>query len=68
MLSKLTARAEQEFGGEGVLGVRKTEFQAKRGEHGSSHCGSAVMNLTSNHEDLGSIPSLDQWVKDYALL
>ena len=30
----------------------------------SSRCGSAVMNLTSIHEDVGLIPGLDQWAKD----
>ena len=34
----------------------------------SSHCGSAVTNLTSLHEDVGSLPGLVQWVKDLALL
>ena len=34
----------------------------------SSHCGSVVWNLTSIHEDMGSIPVLPQWVKDPALL
>ena len=32
-----------------------------------SHCGSVVMNLTSIHENLGSISGLIQWVKCPAL-
>ena len=34
----------------------------------SSHCGTAEMNLTSIHEDVGLIPVLTEWVKDLALL
>ena len=34
----------------------------------SSHCGSVVMNLTSIHKDVGSIPGPAHYVKDPALL
>ena len=35
--------------------------------YGGSNCSSVVMNLTSIHEDVGSIPGPAQWVKDLAL-
>ena len=34
---------------------------------GSSHCGAAETNPTKNHEVVGSIPGVAQWVKDLVL-
>ena len=34
----------------------------------SSPCGTAETNPTRNHEVVGSLPGLTQWVKDLALL
>ena len=36
--------------------------------HQSSCCGSAETKPTGVHEDVGSIPSLNQWIKDPVLL
>ena len=44
------------------------EITCKNFKSGSSPCGSVVMNLTSIHEDVGSIPAPAQWVKDLAFL
>ena len=34
---------------------------------GNSYCGAAETNLTSIHEDAGSIPGLTQWVEELTL-
>ena len=38
--------------------------QQQKDLHWSSLCGSVETNLSSIHEDAGSIPGLTQWVKD----
>ena len=41
---------------------------SSKAECKSSHHVSVITNLTSIHEDTGSIPDLAQWVKDPMLL
>ena len=47
--------------------LRQLYWNQPRYSSRSSHLGPVLMNPTSTHEDLGSIPDLTQWVKDLAL-
>ena len=44
------------------------QTKCNKGQRWSSCCGTAEMNPTRIHEEVGLIPGLTQWVKDLALL
>ena len=50
------------------LSLTHAKKPTKFSDFWSSHCGSGETNLTSIHEDAGSIPGLAPCVKDLALL
>ena len=49
------------------FGIYYLTFEIMRRD-GSSHLGAVETNPTRNHEVVGLIPGLTQWVKDLALL
>ena len=54
--------------GDLFLGKLMDTFQSKESRIENSHYGSVIMNPPSIHEEVGSIPTFTQWVKDLVLL
>ena len=50
-----------------ILLANRMNVEMESKTFGSSLCGTAEINLTSIHEDVGSFSVLAQWVRDPAL-